>query len=65
MRERVKARKPEGQQATATKNFDGENESSDDEGLYLPNDEGQVNLNFKNFTQEDLNNPAFKVGMVF
>jgi len=50
---------------TATKNFDGENESSDDEGLYLPNDEGQVNLNFKNFTQEDLNNPAFKVGMVF
>ena len=49
---------------TATKIFDGENESSDDEGLYLPNDEGQVNLNFKNFTHEDLNNSAFKVGMV-
>ena len=27
--------------------------------------DGQVNLKFKNFTQEDLSNPAFNVGMVF
>lgn len=44
-----------------------EEESTDDEGLQLPADqiEGQVNLKFKTFRQEDINNPSFKVGMVF
>ena len=42
--------------------------SSDDEGLQLPDnsdDEGDITLRFKSFNPEDINNPVFKVGMVF
>lgn len=41
--------------------------SKDEEVLDLPNsdDEGEVRLKFKSFMLEDLNNPVFKVGMVF
>jgi hypothetical protein len=41
--------------------------SSEDEELQLPADEreGQVNMRFSSFRNEDLNNPTFKVGMVF
>jgi hypothetical protein len=41
--------------------------SSEDEELQLLADEreGQVNMRFSSFRNEDLNNPTFKVGMVF
>lgn len=41
--------------------------ATDEECLDLPysDDEGEVRLRFKSFMPEDLNNPVFKVGMVF
>lgn len=40
-------------------------ESSDEEFLELPDNPNEINLRFKSFNQEDMNNPVFKVGMVF
>ena len=53
--------------STTVKCEEGNNESSDDEDMQVPDDdvEGHINLKFKNFTREDLSNPTFKVGMVF
>lgn len=41
---------------------------SDDEGMQLPHNsdnEDDITLNFKSFNPEDINNPIFKVGIVF
>lgn len=46
-------------------NDGGEDISTDEEGLQLPHEEGKVNLKFKSFMPEDINNPTFNVGMVF
>lgn len=45
----------------------GEELSTDDEGLELPisDDEGEVTLKFKSSMEDDMNNQAFKVGLVF
>ncbi|CAN6304667.1 unnamed protein product [Urochloa humidicola] len=45
----------------------GDDLSTDEECLDLPDSdgEGEVRLRFKSFMLEDLNNPVFKVGMVF
>ncbi|EEC68507.1 hypothetical protein OsI_36776 [Oryza sativa Indica Group] len=40
-------------------------ESSDEEILELPDNTDEINLRFKSFNPEDMNNPVFKVGMVF
>jgi hypothetical protein len=40
----------------------------DDEGMQLPHNsdnEDDITLNFKSFNPEDINNPIFKVGIVF
>ncbi|BAH94003.1 Os07g0583500 [Oryza sativa Japonica Group] len=44
-----------------------EGDTSDDEQLHLPSDDDddEFNLKFKSFNPEDINNPIFKVGMVF
>lgn len=49
------------------RNSDGEEVSTDDEDLQLPDsdDDGEVRLKFKAFMAEDVKNPVFKVGMVF
>ncbi|KAK3136906.1 hypothetical protein QOZ80_5BG0444770 [Eleusine coracana subsp. coracana] len=55
-----------GQQAWKI-NQEGEEASTDDEDLQLPDsdDEGGSSFNFKSFREEDRSNPIFKVGQVF
>jgi len=45
----------------------GDDVSSDEDDLYLPDSDGedQVSKKFKSFRDADLENPVFKVGMIF
>ncbi|CAO2142725.1 unnamed protein product [Urochloa humidicola] len=54
--------------ATVRQSLNVQDIDSDDEGLDLPEDsngEGGVQLKFKSFMPDDLNNPTFTIGMCF